>query len=121
LIKNRPPTLIAAGMLLFGWLFSLPFFIVQKGWQEISGISISGWGAVIIVGVFSTAVTYLLYSHALKLAPASRLAAIQNIEPLIATIAAVLILSEKLSSSLVWGGITILIGVFLAERSAEAK
>jgi drug/metabolite transporter (DMT)-like permease len=118
LIQDRPPILIAAGMLFWGWLFSLPFFIAQNGWHDFAQMSSSGWGAVIIVGVFSTALTYLLYSHALKLAPASRLAAIQNIEPLIATIAAVTILNEKITPALIWGGIAILAGVYLAEQNS---
>jgi drug/metabolite transporter (DMT)-like permease len=70
------------------------------------------------VGVFSTAITYLLYSHALKLAPASRLSAIQNIEPLIASLAAFLILGETITSSLISGGLAILVGVYLAEKRA---
>lgn len=121
LMKDRPPTLIAAGMLLSGCLLSSPFFVAQKGWQEFASMSASGWGVVIIIGVFSSAVTYLLYSHALKLAPASQLAAIQNIEPLIATIAAVVILNEKITSALIWGGVAILAGVYLAEQNSSTR
>lgn len=121
LMKDRPPILIAAGMLSFGCLFSLPFFVKQGGWKEIPLLSPSGWGAVIVIGVFSTAVTYLLYSHALKLAPASRLAAIQNIEPLIATFAAVWILDENITPALIWGGFAILTGVYLAERNSSPR
>jgi drug/metabolite transporter (DMT)-like permease len=48
--------------------------------------------------------------------PASRLSAIQNIEPLIATLAAVLILDEAISNSLLIGGVAIFAGVYLAEK-----
>jgi drug/metabolite transporter (DMT)-like permease len=119
LVLKRPPTLIAGGMLFFGWLLSLPVWLYQRGWQEIPRIGESAWGALICVGVFSTAVTYLLYSHALKLAPASRLSAIQNIEPLIATLAAVLILGEAVTNSLLIGGVAIFVGVYLAERKVR--
>ena len=120
LVVGRPPTLIAGGMLFFGWLFSAPVWIVQRGWLEIPLIGRDSWIALLCVGVFSTALTYLLYSHALKLAPASRLSAIQNIEPLVATLAAVWILDEPITNSLLLGGIAILMGVYLAERRAQA-
>ena len=118
LIVDRPPTLIAGGMLFFGWLLTMPVWILQQGWRELPQISASAWGALLLVGIFSTAVTYLLYSHALKLAPASRLSAIQNIEPLIATLAAFLILDETITSALLIGGLAILLGVYLAEKRA---
>jgi drug/metabolite transporter (DMT)-like permease len=118
LVLDRPPTLVAGGMLFFGCLFSMPLWIYQRGWLEIPKISDSGWFALVCVGILSTAITYLLYSHALKLAPASRLSAIQNIEPLIATLAAVLILGESITMALVIGGLAILAGVYLAEKKA---
>lgn len=118
LVVNRPPILIAGGMLFFGWLFSVPLWVYRRGWLEIPHIGTDSWGALLCVGVLSTGITYLLYTHALKLAPASRLSAIQNIEPLIATIAAVLILGEPLTMGLLIGGLAILVGVFLAEKQA---
>ena len=118
LVVDRPPLLIAGGMLFFGWLFSMPLWIYRRGWVEIPQISSTAWGALICVGILSTAITYLLYSHALKLAPASRLSAIQNIEPLIATLAAVMILNEPITNALVMGGFAILAGVYLAEKNA---
>ncbi len=118
---GRPPLLITAGMFAVGWLLALPVFLLQRGWQQIPAMTARGWGAVLFVGVLSTALTYLLYSHALAHAPASRLAAIQNIEPLIATLAAIWLLGEQLTSTLLLGGAAILAGVFLSERAAPAQ
>jgi drug/metabolite transporter (DMT)-like permease len=115
-VKGRPPALLAAGMMTFGWLFLLPLFVAQAGWQEFSRLSVTGWVAVGLTGVLSTAVAYLLYAHALKLAPASRLAAIQTIEPIIAIVAAGLVLAETVTLPLAAGGVAILSGVYLAER-----
>jgi drug/metabolite transporter (DMT)-like permease len=116
-VKGRPPALLAAGMMTFGWLFLLPLFVAQAGWLEFSRLSVTGWGAVGLTGVLSTAAAYLLYTHALKLAPASRLAAIQTIEPIIAIIAAGLVLAEAVTLPLAAGGVAILTGVYLAERN----
>ncbi|MBN1668802.1 MAG: DMT family transporter [Anaerolineales bacterium] len=115
LLIGRPAVLLTAGMFAFGWLILLPVFLWQRGWQELPGISPQGWLAVLLVGVLSTALTYLLYGHALQQAPASRLASIQTIEPLIATLAAILILGEKPTMALWLGGLAIMAGIYLAE------
>jgi drug/metabolite transporter (DMT)-like permease len=120
IVQGRPPALITTGMMFFGWAISLPVFIIQRGWQEIPDVSLTGWGALLFTGILSTAVSFLLYNHALKQAPASRLAAIQNIEPLIATVAAVLILNETVSMAFILGGCAIISGVVLAERQLPA-
>jgi len=121
LIIDRPATLIAGGMLFFGWLFSMPVWIIKQGWLDLPLIGSKAWIALLCVGIFSTAISYVLYSHALKLAPASRLSAIQNIEPLVATLAAVWILGESITNTLVLGGLAILLGVYLAEKRAAVE
>lgn len=120
IVQGRPPALITTGMMFFGWAICLPLFINQRGWQEIPGLSLTGWGALLFTGFCSTAISFLLYNHALKQAPASRLAAIQNIEPLIATAAAVVILDETVSLAFFLGSCAILSGVILAERKQPA-
>jgi len=118
LVRHRPTTLVTTGMFLFGTLFTLPLFWFEKGWLELSHLTSDGWWAMIYVTVLSTAMAYLLNSHALKIISASRVAVIQNLEPLIAVVAATLILDESMSWVMVGGGAAILAGVFLAERPA---
>jgi drug/metabolite transporter (DMT)-like permease len=119
IVRDRPPTLITAGMMAFGTLFVLPVFIAQSGWKEISSVSAPVWVAVLLLGVFCTAIAYMLYAHALTLAPASRLAAIQTIEPLIAVVVAALTLGEVLTPALATGGAAILLGIYLVERNVS--
>ena len=114
--RGRPAVLFTSGMMAFGSLFTLPLFIARKGWIELSGLSPSAWGSLFIITLLSTALAYLLYTHALKLTDASRLAAIQNLEPLIAVLAAIILLGEVVTSSFILGGAAILTGVYLAER-----
>lgn len=118
LVRHRPTALVTTGMFLFGTLFTLPLFWFEEGWQELSHLTTEGWWAMFYVAVLSTATAYLLNSHALKIISASRVAVIQNLEPLIAVVAATLILDESMSWVMVWGGAAILAGVFLAERPA---
>jgi len=117
IVRDRPPTLIAAGMMTFGMSFMLPVFVAQSGWKELNGVSVPVWVAVLLLAVFCTAIAYMLYAHALTLAPASRLAAIQTIEPLIAVGVAALTLGERVTPALATGGAAILFGIYLVERN----
>jgi drug/metabolite transporter (DMT)-like permease len=121
LAQGFPPLLMTCGMLFFGFLAMLPIFLINGSWQEFYNLSGDTWFALLFVGIFCTAGAYLLYTHALKLAEASRLAAIQNIEPVIAVGAAVVILHESITGVLLIGGGAILIGVYLAERFAPTR
>ena len=117
-VRGRPAVLVTAAMFFFGWLFILPFFIVQQGWRQLPGLSALGWLALGYVVLLATVVAYLLNSHALQQIPASRVAVIQNIEPLIATLAAVAILGESITLAMLLGGAGVVVGVYLAERGA---
>jgi drug/metabolite transporter (DMT)-like permease len=121
LAKGYPPLMVTCGMLSFGFLTMFPIFLLSGSWQEFNNLSANTWFALLFVGIFCTAGAYLLYTHALKLAEASRLAAIQNIEPVIAVAAAVIILHESISEALLLGGSAILVGVYLAERYAPGR
>jgi drug/metabolite transporter (DMT)-like permease len=117
-VQNRPATVVTAGMFFFGALFAAPIFIHQQGWRELARVSASGWGAILFTGVVCTAGAYLLNTHALKRISASRVALIQNLEPLVAVMAASLILGEAITAAMLVGGAAILDGVYLAERTA---
>lgn len=117
MVRNRPAGLVTSGIFFFGMLFTLPFFLVEQGWSAIPRLSLEGWGAMLYVGILSTAMAYLLNSHALKHISAARVAVIQNVEPLSAMAAAVVILDESITWAMVLGGAAILSGVYLAERN----
>lgn len=117
-VENRPAFLVTAGMFFFGTLFLTPLFVAQSGWRELATVSAGGWGAIIFTTLVCTVGAYLLNTHALKHISASRVALIQNLEPLVAVVGAALILREALTWPMLLGGVAILSGVYLAERTA---
>jgi drug/metabolite transporter (DMT)-like permease len=121
LMQDRPPVLTTAGMMAFGCLFTLPWFVVRQSWQEFAHLGLNIWGPLLYIAIFSTAMAYLLYSDALKRAPASHLAAIQNLEPLVVVSAAALILNEAVTGGLLLGGAAIVAGTTLAELNAPME
>lgn len=116
-VRNRPSAFVTSGTFFFGMLFSLPLFVYGRGWEEFPRLSPGGWSAILHLGVLMTAVAYMLNSHALKHISATRVAVVQNTEPLIAMIAAAVFMGEPVTGTILAGGAAILGGVYLAERN----
>jgi drug/metabolite transporter (DMT)-like permease len=120
-VSGRPATVVTAGMFFFGALFALPLFVAKEGWRELPRVSPAGWGAILFVSFVCTAAAYLINTHALKRLSAARVAAVQNIEPLVAVAAAGLLLNEAVTLPMLVGGAAILAGVYFAERTAPLR
>ncbi len=120
-VERRPPLLVTTGMFFFGGLFVLPAFVAEQGWRALSGVTPGGWGAIVFTSVVCTAGAYLLNTRALRHLSASRVALIQNIEPLTAVAAAALLLGEAITPAMLLGGAAILAGVYLAERATPVS
>jgi drug/metabolite transporter (DMT)-like permease len=68
------------------------------------------------MALFPSLVCYLIYYYALKFIAASRVSAFSYLQPLLATVMAVMVLGEEVTGGLAAGGALILSGVFVAER-----
>jgi len=119
--SNRPAIITASVMMLVGVLFCLPLWIQQDGWLELAHLPLITWLNLLVIGILCTGIAHLIYTRALQRAPASSLAAIQNIEPVIAVIAAAILVGEHIHPALISGGGLILVGVYLAESPAFSR
>ena len=79
--------------------------------------SAAAWWGVAYMAVFSSVLAYFIYNYALTYMPASRASAISYLQPLGATLLAVILLGEPVTTLLVIGGILVLTGVFVTERA----
>ena len=75
------------------------------------------WWSVAYMAVFSSVLAYFIYNYALTYMPASRASAVSYLQPLGATLLAVLLLGEPVTTTLAIGGILVLTGVFVTERA----
>ena len=89
------------------WLAS-GFDFSQVGWL--------GWASVLYIATFPSVVAYLIYYHALRFMPSTKVSRLTYLQPFIATAVAVPVLGEKITPSLVTGGALVLAGVFVTER-----
>jgi drug/metabolite transporter (DMT)-like permease len=75
-----------------------------------------GWLSAFYMGTFPSVVAYLIFFHALRFMPSSQVSRLAYLQPFLATVFAVPLLGEKVTTSLVTGGALVLAGVFWAER-----
>lgn len=92
---------------------------VWAGWSfNFFGVSPRGWFSLFYMALFPSLVAYMIYYHALRYLSPSRIASVGYLQPFLATLFAVPLLGERITASLVGGGVLVLAGVFWAERRA---
>jgi len=100
-----------------GGLFLLPSTLWQCSGFPFRQLSLATWASVIYMAAFPSVLCYLIYYYALAHIPASRISAFSYLQPLLATVLAIPLLGENPTLSLVSGGLLVLVGVFVAERT----
>lgn len=80
-------------------------------------VSAAAWWSLAYMAVFSSVGAYLIYNYALAHIPASRVAAFSYLQPVVATLLALVFLGEGVTTLLAIGGILVLTGVLITERA----
>ncbi len=94
----------------------LPVTVWQARLTTLTGISVKAWACVFYMAAFASVLCYMIYYYAIRRLAPSRVSAFSYLQPLLASLMAVLWLGESLSVSMVAGGAVIFTGVVLAER-----
>ena len=94
----------------------LPLTLWEASRQPLAHVSAGAWLAAVYMALFPSVIAYLIYYHALAHMTASRVSAFSYLQPVFASIMGVVILSERLGTPVIAGGLVILTGVYLAER-----
>ena len=85
----------------------LPYVALTGGFS-LGSLDSTGWGALLIVGLVHTGITYCLYFSALKELPGQKVASLSYIDPLVAVLVSVIWLREGISAMQILGGALIL-------------
>lgn len=85
----------------------IPYVLTTSG-ITLSGMELSGWINLLIVGLFHTGITYCMYFTSLKDIPGQKAAILSYIDPLVAVLISVTLLSEPMTLLQVVGGLMIL-------------
>jgi drug/metabolite transporter (DMT)-like permease len=101
---------------LSGALALAPITLWESRDFAFRSVSAVAWTSLLFMALFPSTICYLIYSYALTRIPASRVAAFSYVQPVLATLLAVLTVGERVTLPLVAGGAVIFSGVYLTER-----
>ena len=108
--REIPAAVTAAGTLCGATVMMLPLtFVLEKPWTL--NPSAATWGALFALGVFNTAIAYLIYFHLLAVAGATNTSLVTFLIPISALFLGVFILHEQLHWSTLVGTILIFTGL----------
>jgi drug/metabolite transporter (DMT)-like permease len=116
-IKRLGPLSATTGAMLLGTLMLVPFFAWNRGWHELPGLSMTGWGALLFLGIGCSGLGYLFWYGALDKIEVSRVSAFLYIEPFVTLLAAVLLLHEPVQALTVAGGLLVLASVYVLQKA----
>ncbi len=119
-IRTLGPRRATSGAMLFGAAMLTPFFVLQRGWRELPQLSGAGWGALAFLAIGCSALGYLFWYGALERVEVSRVAVLLYLEPLITFVAAMALLGERVSGTVIAGGLLVLVSVVVAQYAPEA-
>ena len=100
-----------------GAILALPF--AAWGLWAIGGpqqLSLTAWSGILYMAFAPSIIGYLIYSHALRYLPASRVASVTYLMPVLAALLALALLGERPGVGYAAGAAVILGGVWLVQR-----
>ena len=81
-----------------------------------AALTLEAWSGLAFLIVIGSVISYLVFAYVLTELAASRAAAFNYLQPVIASALGIWLLSERLTSKVLIGGGLILVGVYLTER-----
>lgn len=137
-LKRHPAARMMFYVMALGWLFTTALLCLGIGggaaaavepeaarggaarlpavFGDLGRLSPAGWASVAFLGVICSGLAYVFWHDALERVPASRVGALLYLEPLMTVAVAWAVLGEPVRVAVVFGGLTILAGIWLVER-----
>jgi len=103
---------------LLGSLGLIPF-ISNSLFEEVAGMSLTGWGVVIFLGVFPTVVGYVLWYVALEIKSASEISIYLYFVPILSTIISYIIFRDEITWFFVFGGALVILGLHVVNKQSN--
>jgi drug/metabolite transporter (DMT)-like permease len=104
-----------------GWILLIPWVIADGGLRDLQDVSLQGWLALTFLGVVCSGVAYFLWFRALEQIDATQAGVFLYLEPIVTVVLAGMILGEPISAAIIFGGVAILLGVWLVNRNTVLK
>lgn len=115
LIVQYGPLDASAITLLAGTLMFLPIGILPALRFDYGSIGAWTWGQILYLGLITSVVAYLMWYYALARVEAGKVALFANLQPILTTVLAVLLLGQDVTVQFVLGGALAILGVIIAQ------
>ena len=107
---------ISALTMIFGAILFSPFGIYVSIGYDFSTIALPEISALLYLALGTSVVGYVLWYYAIGKIETTKVAVFQNMQPVLTTILAVILLDQPITSMFVIGGVITLVGVWITQR-----
>ena len=120
IIEKYDPFLVVAYVTMLGGLCLIPFAWAENSLHHIFTMSPYSWLAVLFLSLTCSLVGYYIWFYVLKQVGAAVTSSFLFAEPLVTVLFAVTFVGEKLTLTILAGGLLIFMGVYLVTRSKHS-
>lgn len=117
LVGKLPQHIVAAGSTTFGFLFLLPFLLLETKFVSYQPMSPAAWMAVIYLGLFASCAAFFLWNYGLRSMSATEAGTYTNLAPVVSLVTAAVLLGETIGLSHLLGCSMVMGGVYLSGLS----
>jgi len=118
-MKDLKPIIVITYACLVGTIILIIPAILEAKLQNFRQYNFKEWVSIFVLGFFGTVLGFVWFYEGIDKIGPSQAGIFMNFVPVFATIFAILILGEKLVSSLIIGAVFIISGVYLTNYQAE--
>ena len=121
LLITRSALFVTAYQNLFGALFMAPLAAAEAAVVGVRTPTTAALAAVVYLSLACSAGGYLLLNYGLRFVSAGRVAAFVNVVPVIAVVAAYVVLGERFSAGQAAAAAVVVVGVWITNRRGRAE
>jgi len=113
MMEKYDPFLVVAYVSILGGLLLVPFSLAENSFRLISAVSLQGWLFILFLASTCSLLGYYIWFHVMKQVKAAEASSFLFGEPLVTALFAITFIGEKITASVVAGGLLVFVGVVL--------
>lgn len=120
-LKNTPSMHAPSAQLLGASVYLIPLSLIVESPSNLIHVSWQAMGSVVLLGVFGTAIAFVIYYKILERTSASYLSLVTYLMPIYGVILGVLFMNETISLEMIVGMVLILGGIMVVNFKRTIK
>ncbi len=103
-------------VMIIGTFIFIPLFFITGNRFVVPNLTFIDWSKIFYLGIVTSVINYVVNYYVLKRMEATKLSIFTNLQPVLTTVLAILLLNYSLSPEFIIGSIGIIGGVYLTQR-----